>query len=200
MLPWAKILSSFNRRLVIVDGFAGRGEYVDENQISIIDGSPIILMDLSKQVIVDELVCICIEKNKDNYHNLCRVLEEKRSKGIGTEEAANFSNVNIRKFSYEEIDSYTTEIVSHISQNYVRAVERIKPITQKTFIFVVNVEFEKTIRHILSSAKKKGFSSAPSFYFIDPFGFRGIPFQLIKDILLLPKNRGPADIYGSLYQ
>ncbi|MFZ0511034.1 MAG: three-Cys-motif partner protein TcmP [Candidatus Nitrosopolaris sp.] len=48
LILWIRILSSFNRRLIIVDGFAGRGEYFDDsNKRSMIDGSAIILMDLS---------------------------------------------------------------------------------------------------------------------------------------------------------
>jgi three-Cys-motif partner protein len=42
--PWAKILGRQNKRLIILDGFAGRGEYF-ENGHTVVCGSPIIFMD-----------------------------------------------------------------------------------------------------------------------------------------------------------
>lgn len=187
LTPWTKILSSFNRRLVIIDGFAGRGQYLDEaSNRSVYDGSPIILMDLSIQPIVDELVCICIEKDPSNYDNLCRVLYEKKSKGIGPNDTyVDFSNVEITKYSYEQIKSDPFNIINHISSSYISRSRRIKSNYQRTRIFVIKGEFEKVLQHILSALGTRDISLAPSFYFVDPFGFHGIPFQLIRNILAL---------------
>ena len=44
-------------------------------------------------------------------------------------------------------------------------------------------EFEKTVGQILSDLKSNNHSLAPTFAFVDPFGFKGIPFSLIKDLL-----------------
>lgn len=44
-------------------------------------------------------------------------------------------------------------------------------------------EFEKTVRGVLSDLKLKNLSLAPTFAFIDPFGFKGIPFSLVKELL-----------------
>src|SRR5205807_432317 len=97
--PWASILSSFNERLVIVDGFAGRGRYIEEGK-EVIKGSPIIMMDLSRTPIVEELICICIEKNENNFNDLCGALEEKKTKGLGPDgNHQDYSNVEIIKFS-----------------------------------------------------------------------------------------------------
>jgi three-Cys-motif partner protein len=43
--------------------------------------------------------------------------------------------------------------------------------------------FENTMRDIFESLKSKNLQLAPTFAFIDPFGFKGIPFSLIKQIL-----------------
>jgi hypothetical protein len=182
LTPWAKILSSFNRRLVIIDGFAGRGQYIDEDSNrSIYDGSPIILMDLSIQPIVDELVCICIEKDPGNYDNLCRVLYEKKSKGIGPNGTyVDFSSVEITKYSYEQIKSDPDKIISHISSSYIPHSKRIKPNYQSTRIFVIKGEFEKVVQRILSAVGTRDILPAPSFYFVDPFGFHGMD-QITKN-------------------
>jgi three-Cys-motif partner protein len=190
LIPWLRILSSFNRRLIIVDGFAGRGEYVDEsNKRTVIDGSPIILMDLSLQPIVDELICICIERNYDNYNNLCRVLEEKKLKRTGPKGTiVDFSNVNIRKFSNQNLKTELDKMINQLKSKYIKASERAKALVQKTTIFVINAKFDEIVKHIILLAKNNDIILAPSFYFIDPFGFNGVPFQLIKNILLLSKT------------
>ncbi len=49
-------------------------------------------------------------------------------------------------------------------------------------------EFEKTIGQILSDLKSKNLNLAPTFAFIDPFGFKGIPFIIVKELLSNPKT------------
>ena len=49
-------------------------------------------------------------------------------------------------------------------------------------------EFEKTVGQILSDLKSKNLNIAPTFAFIDPFGFKGIPFSLVKELLSNPKT------------
>ena len=49
-------------------------------------------------------------------------------------------------------------------------------------------EFEKTVSQILSDLKSKNLNLAPTFAFLDPFGFKGIPFALIKELLSNPKT------------
>lgn len=44
-------------------------------------------------------------------------------------------------------------------------------------------EFEKTVSQILSDLKSKNLNIAPTFAFIDPFGFKGIPFSVVKELL-----------------
>lgn len=52
-------------------------------------------------------------------------------------------------------------------------------------IELIKDEFAKVIDQIL---KEVGEKIAPSFFFIDPFGFSGIPFKTVKNILSLPRT------------
>jgi len=55
-------------------------------------------------------------------------------------------------------------------------------------IFTEVSEFEKTVGQILGDLKTKNLNLAPTFAFIDPFGFKGIPFSLVKELLSNPKT------------
>ncbi|MFW6173010.1 MAG: three-Cys-motif partner protein TcmP [Promethearchaeota archaeon] len=50
--------------------------------------------------------------------------------------------------------------------------------------YLENDEFANVAKKVLSGIKKK---PEPSFFFIDPFGFKGVPFETIKDLLRIPK-------------
>ena len=52
---------------------------------------------------------------------------------------------------------------------------------------VVNDKFYETIDFILKSFEKEGKILAPTFIFIDPFGFSGIPASVVADLLRNPK-------------
>lgn len=54
----------------------------------------------------------------------------------------------------------------------------------KIRIFTYNDEFANVANKILEVGDK----IAPSFFFIDPFGFSGVPFEVIKKILSLPRT------------
>ncbi|MEW6504419.1 MAG: three-Cys-motif partner protein TcmP [Chloroflexota bacterium] len=55
-------------------------------------------------------------------------------------------------------------------------------------IFPLAGEFESQISQLLSHIKSKGTSLAPTFAFIDPFGFSGVPFDLVEKLLKNPKT------------
>lgn len=48
-------------------------------------------------------------------------------------------------------------------------------------------EFHKKMEEIINHIEKENSSLAPAFIFIDPFGFTGIPFSIIKDLMKNPK-------------
>lgn len=55
---------------------------------------------------------------------------------------------------------------------------------EKIKVEFINDEFVNVAKKII---KETGQKIAPSFFFIDPFGFSGIPFDMIKNILSLPR-------------
>ena len=134
---WLSILGQWHRRLIIVDGFAGRGEYADGSE-----GSPIIILRKAAELIkigrVGEVVCAFVEKDAANYANLEDTLRTKVSASPG--------------------------------------VKIYGP---------VNDSFENTARGMISSVNGH---MAPSFWFIDPFGFTGMSFDILREIMALSRS------------
>ncbi len=66
---WLPILGRWNDRLLIIDGFAGRGEYVDGSE-----GSPIILLRKANELLnagrVTEVICGFVERDPTNFKSL----------------------------------------------------------------------------------------------------------------------------------
>lgn len=52
---------------------------------------------------------------------------------------------------------------------------------------IVN-EFENSLKDILDDLEHKGHQLAPTFAFIDPFGFKGAPFSLVQRLLSNPRT------------
>ena len=75
---WLSILGRWHKRLLIVDGFAGRGTYSDGS-----DGSPIIILRKAQELIsirrVGEVFCAFVEDNPKNYATLRTLLGETKS-------------------------------------------------------------------------------------------------------------------------
>jgi three-Cys-motif partner protein len=57
--------------------------------------------------------------------------------------------------------------------------------SEKIKIYNFEGEFADVVSGIIN---KVGARLVPSFFFIDPFGFKGVPFELIKDILSIEKT------------
>jgi len=72
---WLAILGTRNRKLLVVDGFAGKGEYGGGQ-----DGSPVIIHLKANELIkagkVDQVICIFVEENEENFQNLKSVLDK----------------------------------------------------------------------------------------------------------------------------
>lgn len=49
-------------------------------------------------------------------------------------------------------------------------------------------EFEEKLRSLLIGLNEMGSQLAPTFAFIDPFGFKGLPFELICELIINPKT------------
>lgn len=75
--------------------------------------------------------------------------------------------------------------------NLERVLDREQPNIrshQKINIIKKNDEFAKVISGIFEYLEKEKSILAPSFFFVDPFGFSGIPFSAIRKILSNPKT------------
>ena len=149
---WIIKLGKFHRKIIFFDGFAGRGEYIDERTGETLTvGSPIIALRVADKLLqdceqkgrkpyFDKFVCVAVEKDKENFENLKSVI-----------------NKEIKKLKFKE---------------------RIE-------ILPINDEFANVVTELV---EKVGVKIAPSFFFIDPFGFGGVPFEAIKNILSLPRT------------
>ncbi len=58
----------------------------------------------------------------------------------------------------------------------------------KMEIIPMNNEFARVIEEIFTYLEEKKHILSPSFFFVDPLGFSGIPFEIIKKILSNPKT------------
>ena len=120
---WLPIMSKWNGRLVLIDGFAGPGRYEGGE-----DGSPLIMLKAfleheHRQLITAELVYIFIEEREDR----ARHLEDE------------IANLNPRK-----------KQVKHQ---------------------VVHGAFQDVFRGLLDDVQEQGGNLAPTFAFVDPFGY-----------------------------
>lgn len=140
LAAWIPILGRRGKSICYFDGFAGRGEYEDGTL-----GSPLIAMKVAdeKANYFGKLLCVFIEKDKNNYENLCQVLKSEKT--------------NIR--NWNKID-----------------------------IMKENNEFTNVIEGIFNYLENKKTILAPSFFFVDPFGFSGIPFNIVRRILQNPST------------
>ena len=142
---WYPILSSWNGRVVFLDGFAGRGRYNDGAE-----GSPLIalrcLLDhrYFPQMRHREFVFYFIEANYENARSLER-----------------------------EIEAFKA----------ARA-----PWPESVKAHVVNEKFDVTANAILSRLREQKKNMAPTFAFVDPFGYSGLPMNLLADLLSYPQS------------
>ncbi len=140
LAAWIPILGKWNPKICYFDGFAGRCEYSDGAL-----GSPLIALKLADKLskYFGEFICVFIEKDKDNFGNLEKVLEREKA--------------NIKNW-------------------------------RKITVMKENGEFANVIDGIFKHLGKEKGVLVPSFFFVDPFGFSGIPFRIIEQILSNPKT------------
>lgn len=142
---WYPILSSYNGRVVFIDGFAGRGRYNDGSE-----GSPILALrkllshSFRPRMTSTEFVFAFIERDSANATLL--------------REAIEFLRIDLGGF----------------------------PPNVK--IEVINREFRETAEEIASTLREQKRSMAPTFAFIDPFGYSGLPLETIADLLTSPRS------------
>ena len=107
-----------------------------------------------------------------------------------TEEKDNLGSplraLRLAKRMKKNYDKFVFTFIERNPNNYKNLVEELKKegwddkkITIKTY----NDTFSNVAGDILDYFKKNDLALAPSFFFIDPFGYKGIPFSVVKDIL-----------------
>lgn len=142
---WYPILSSWNGRVLFLDGFAGRGRYNDGTE-----GSPLValghLLDHRNfpQMRNREFVFFFVEANENNAASL-----------------------------QSEVDAF-------------RAAREPWPGSVK--YYVINEKFDVTATNILQNLREQKKNLAPTFAFIDPFGYSGLPMDLLADLLSYPRS------------
>ncbi len=131
---WLPIMTTWNQRVLYIDGFAGPGRY---NQGE--DGSPLIALKAARDHKARpkaETVFIFIEKDEDRFEHLEQTVEE------------------------------------------------IKPTLPSNFkINCVRGLFNDEMTKVFDQLDEQKLHIAPSFVFIDPFGFSHTPFQTIQRIM-----------------
>src|SRR6266545_3941816 len=137
---WFPILSSWNGRVVFLDGFAGRGRYNDGSE-----GSPLVALrrlvehQSFPRMRHREFVFFLVEADEDNAESLER-----------------------------EIAAF-------------KAAKAPWPANVKTH--VVNAKFDVTAAALIEQLREQKRQLAPSFVFVDPFGYSGLPMDLLAELL-----------------
>jgi len=124
-----------------IDGFAGPGKYLDQNNRPTIDGSPLIAINAAlkhKLPLHAEIIFIFIELDPERCQHLGNLL-------------AQFTLPSNMKYE------------------------------------VKCEKFDETLSSILNYLDEQHKQLAPTFAFIDPFGFSDTPFSVIKRIMKNPK-------------
>ncbi|WP_197415199.1 three-Cys-motif partner protein TcmP [Mycobacterium sp. M26] len=142
---WYPILGTWNRRVLYIDGFAGRGRYGDGSE-----GSPQIalraLLDHGhlKRLGNCEFVFMFIEKNRQNVESLAAELET-------------------FKASYD-------------------------PWPPNVKIGVYNASFDDHMGEVITTMREQNKRLAPTFAFVDPFGYTRFPMELLGSIGSTPNS------------
>ena len=135
---WLPIMTSYNGRIIYLDGFAGPGEYERGEP-----GSPIIAIDTFL----------------NHTHSPIRTREV--------------------RFLFIEQDHARCEHLRHL------LAQRILPTTASYEIFEGN--FDETMTDLLTPLEDQQLRLAPTFAFIDPFGYSHTPMNTIKRLMSHPK-------------
>jgi three-Cys-motif partner protein len=160
---WMPIMTQgYNRsnRAVLIDGFAGPGEY-DKGE----KGSPLIMIEDALNYIEKfghtkpSLRFIFVEKDKSRFEHLMQKITEKFDNRIKFEKG----------------------VLIPIDFDYIR-------------VYLINEQYDEFMTKFLNEMNG---NLAPSFAFIDPFGFKDIPFELIEKLAV---NRGSEVFINFMYE
>ena len=72
--------------------------------------------------------------------------------------------------------------------DYLNAEIKQLSLPKNFYVFTENNQFNKSLSSILDKLADKGLRLAPTFVFIDPFGWKGIPFDIVCRLLENPRT------------
>lgn len=133
---WFPIMTSFSRKVIYLDGFAGPGIYEGGEE-----GSPIIAIR-------------CLIE-----HKLREKIIRKNNQVL---------------FVFIEKDAERKRILEDVIK------ERFPNLPENVEVHIINAKFAPTMKKILDNLETKGSRLAPTFAFLDPFGFSGLPMEIIS--------------------
>ncbi|MGB8946178.1 MAG: three-Cys-motif partner protein TcmP [Streptomyces sp.] len=136
---WFPVLSSYNGKIVFLDGFAGPGRYHSGEP-----GSPLIALDtLLTHSYFSKMECEFLfffcEAKKDRFESL--------------------------------------------SQQIAGYKETHQPWPENVRVELIHSKFSDTATSLVEHLKTQKKRLAPTFAFVDPFGFSGLPMSLMADLL-----------------
>ena len=135
---WLPIMTNRNEHVVIIDGFAGPGEYIGGES-----GSPLIAVDTFLN------------------HTYAQIREKKVT------------------FLFIEEDARRCEYLERLLE--IRKQEHLFP--QQATYQVIQSTFDETMTGLLTSLEEQGLRIAPTFAFIDPFGYSDTPMTIISRLM-----------------
>ena len=137
---WLPIMTSWNGRVVFLDGFAGPGRYTGGEL-----GSPLIALEAAlkhRQPIKSQVLFLFIEADLRRFQHLQGILDSVYQPRLaGT------------PFSYQAI----------------------------------NGKFDNAMGRVLGELEESSLLLAPTFAFIDPFGYSDTPFTMIQRLMKQPR-------------
>ena len=135
---WLPIMTSRNEHVLIIDGFAGPGEYVGGEP-----GSPLIAIDTFL------------------HHTSAQIREKKAT------------------FLFIEEDARRCEYLEQL----LEARKQAHQFPQQATYQVVRGTFDETMTELLTSLEERWLRIAPTFAFIDPFGYSDTPMSIISRLM-----------------
>lgn len=111
---------------------------------------------------------------------------------IGGEDGSPILAIKLAKEHY--LNNHLSEVTFVFVEERIDRVEHLKsevsnlPMPATFHVSLNHNQFDNTLCKLLDSLQNKGVKLAPTFAFIDPFGFKGAPYELVKRLLSNPKT------------
>jgi three-Cys-motif partner protein len=101
------------------------------------------------------------------------------------------SPIRALRVGHDFSGEFVAIFVEKNQDNYVnlrKTLDAVKMNYPNVQVSIKHDDFENVVDGILDKIDKEGAKLAPAFFFVDPFGFSGVPFPTIKRILSKPQS------------